>query len=91
MNDQIDVNTISRGSSPLAPTRARGARRTAPWLAGTVATVVVLGVVAIWWRHSATTPVHYVTDAVSRGSVTHSVTATGTVNPVLTIIVGAED
>ena len=91
MNEQIDVNTTSRGSSPLAPTRARGACRAAPWLAGTVATAVVLGAAAIWWRLSATIPVHYVTDAVSRGSVTQSITATGTVNPVLTIIVGAED
>jgi len=89
MNEQIDVNTTSRGSSPLAPTRARGARRAAPWLAGTVATAVF----SAQRRFGGVfpRPVHYVTDAVSRGSVTQSITATGTVNPVLTIIVGAED
>ena len=34
------------------------------------------------------TPVHYVTVAAARGTITRTVTATGTVNPVLTIIVG---
>lgn len=34
-------------------------------------------------------PVHYVSLPVTRGDVTRSVTATGTVNPVLTIIIGS--
>ncbi len=37
------------------------------------------------------TPVHYVTVAAARGTVTRTATATGPVNPVLTIIVGAYD
>ncbi len=37
------------------------------------------------------TPVRYVTVAVVRGTITRTATATGTVNPVLTIIVGAYD
>ncbi len=41
-----------------------------------------------WWRWHREPPVHYVTAVVSQGPVTRSVTATGTVNPVLTIIVG---
>ncbi len=37
------------------------------------------------------TPVHYVTIPAARGTITRTATATGTVNPVLTIIVGAYD
>lgn len=91
MQDQIDSKTASQGGTPRPSTKARGGPRLAPWLAGIVAMSIVLVAVAIWWRLSTTTPVHYVTDAISRGSVTQSVTATGTVNPVLTIIVGAQD
>ena len=41
------------------------------------------------WRHAAATPaVRYVTTAVTRGTVARSVTASGSVNPVLTVQVG---
>src|SRR6185369_10589001 len=43
---------------------------------------------AAWWTFGSATPVHYTTAPVSRGAVTRAVTATGTVNPELTIIVG---
>ncbi|WP_442808928.1 efflux RND transporter periplasmic adaptor subunit [Trinickia soli] len=51
------------------------------------AAVVALGLVS--WRHF-TRPAapHYVTQKVDRGDIVHSIIATGTVNPVLTIIVG---
>lgn len=42
-----------------------------------------------WWALAARSPVHYVTAQVTRGAVSPAVTATGTVNPELTIIVGA--
>ncbi len=44
-----------------------------------------------WWGTHRTTPVRYVTALVARGAITRVVTATGTLNPVLTIIVGAYD
>ncbi len=44
-----------------------------------------------WWNMHRSTPVHYVTVAATRGTITRTATATGTVNPVLTIIVGAYD
>ncbi|HXW41514.1 MAG TPA: efflux RND transporter periplasmic adaptor subunit [Xanthobacteraceae bacterium] len=52
--------------------------------------LLVLAVAAglAWWSMQRAAPVQYVAVPVARGAVTHVVTATGTVNPVLTIIVG---
>ncbi len=52
---------------------------------------LVLGALAagIWWMFGSNTTVAYVTAAVTRGTVTRAVTATGAVNPVLTITVGS--
>jgi HlyD family secretion protein len=52
--------------------------------------VLLLGLAggAAWWATHREAPVHYTTAPVTRGAVTRMVTATGTVNPVLTIIVG---
>ena len=44
---------------------------------------------AAWWLTSAGGNVRYTTATVTRGPVTRAVIATGTVNPVLTIIVGS--
>jgi HlyD family secretion protein len=61
-----------------------------PWLiGGLLAILVVVGVGTAWWYFSANGSVRYATAAVSRGAVMRTVTATGTVNPVLTIIVGS--
>ena len=57
-------------------------------IAGLVSLAVLAGIGITWWLSSADGTVHYTTAAVTRGAVTRTVTATGTVNPVLTIIVG---
>ena len=63
-------------------------KRRALWLlAGTV--VFLLLYSGAYWLTRSTTPVHYVTQAVTRGTVARTVTASGTVNPILTIIVGS--
>jgi HlyD family secretion protein len=49
---------------------------------------VVAGVSLTWWAAHRAAPVHYVTVPAARGPIIRTVTATGTVNPVLTIIVG---
>ncbi|MDR3421438.1 MAG: efflux RND transporter periplasmic adaptor subunit [Xanthobacteraceae bacterium] len=54
-----------------------------------LALVAIVGVA--WWAMHRTASVQYVTAPIARGAVTRAVTATGTVNPVLTIIVGAYD
>ena len=61
-----------------------------PWLIGSLSALVVIAAIAIiWWSLSSGGTVRYTTAAVTRGAVTRAVTATGTVNPVLTIIVGS--
>ncbi len=43
----------------------------------------------LWWFGHQSAPVRYITAVVTRGSVARTVAATGTVNPVLTIIIGS--
>jgi HlyD family secretion protein len=69
------------------------AGRQVPVMAGRrlVAALLVIAAVAgvAWWSMRRAEPVHYVTAPVTRGTVARTVTATGTVNPELTIIVGS--
>ena len=61
-----------------------------PWLIGSVsALLVIVAIAVVWWSLSSGGTVRYTTAAVTRGAVTRAVVATGTVNPVLTIIVGS--
>jgi HlyD family secretion protein len=61
-----------------------------PWVIGSLSALVVIATIAvIWWSLSTGGTVHYSTAPVTRGTVTRAVVATGTVNPVLTIIVGS--
>lgn len=58
------------------------------WLIGSAILAVLLVVIAAWWILSKSPNTNYTTAPVTRGAVARSVTATGTVNPELTIIVG---
>jgi HlyD family secretion protein len=51
-----------------------------------IATLVAVGA---WWLLSSGAGTRYVTAKVTRGSIVRSVTATGTVNPVITVQVGS--
>jgi HlyD family secretion protein len=53
--------------------------------------VLLLAVVAgaVWWNASRAPAVQYTTLPATLGDVTRAVTATGTINPILTIIVGS--
>jgi HlyD family secretion protein len=57
-------------------------------IAGGVFLLLSVLIGAGWWVTTRDSAVHYTTAAVTRGPIIRSVTATGTVNPVLTIIVG---
>ena len=57
-------------------------------LVGLAALLVFAVAGAIWWALSSRNTVDYVSVPVAKGPVTRTVTATGTVNPELTIIVG---
>ena len=74
---------------PGRPRPMRGFRRHGRlWLIGAVALALLAALPTAWWAASRTAPIPYATMPVTRGVVARAVTATGTVNPVLTIIVG---
>jgi HlyD family secretion protein len=59
------------------------------WLIGGLVSLgVFVAASTAWWLSGTGSTVQYTTAAVTRGAITRAVTATGTVNPVLTIIVG---
>ena len=59
------------------------------FIGGLVSLLVVAAVAATWWALDERSTVRHVTAPVAKGAVIRTVTATGTVNPELTIIVGA--
>ena len=62
------------------------------WLPGLIAALLVVAMIgALFWFVNQKSTVQYVIAPAARGAVTRTATATGTVNPVLTIIVGAYD
>ena len=71
-------------SSGTAPPRRRRWR-----LAAVVLLLVLIGAAAAWHGLRGAPAVRYVTQPATRGTVARTVTATGTVNPILTIIVGS--
>ena len=74
--------------SVQAGIRAPGTRSRVAVIALASAILLALAGTAWWVTHPSAT-VRYVTAPVTRGSVTRTVAATGTVNPVLTIIIGS--
>ena len=78
----------------LAATKpaASGPRRGGGWvwryLALSIVILLIVGAAIYWATRGGEAP-HYVTTPIQTGNVTRAVTATGTVNPVLTIIVGS--
>ena len=60
------------------------------WLIAGLASLLIVAIAtATWWTFAGRSTLRYVTVPVAKGAVTRTVTATGTVNPELTIIVGA--
>ena len=75
-------------SLPLRPSSRTGLRR--PWLIGIVTLLAIIGTGAWYWWTAGPPPVHYKTALVDRGPITAIVTATGTVNPVVSVQVGSQ-
>jgi HlyD family secretion protein len=69
-----------------------GARRRSQWpIALGIGTILLLVGAGIWyWGTSGPPPVSYKTSLVDRGPITAIVTATGTVNPVVSVQVGSQ-
>lgn len=93
MNEEVGTQSAVR--QPAAPAIAAGSPYK-EWLsghirwvaAGLVLILTVVGATA-WWSLRSTTVARYVTQPATLGNITRAVTATGTVNPELTIIVGS--
>ncbi len=73
----------------LPPQPAKPQRRRIWIVLGALALLLAAAAIAVWQWPGAGTEARYTEAAVTRGDVTRAVTATGTVNPVLTIIVGS--
>jgi HlyD family secretion protein len=93
MNEQLAIKSIQR---PISAPHIAASPHPRSWVAGHVRWLVVPAVVllavlagAVWWSLNGVATVHYTTVAATRGPVVRTVTATGTVNPELTIIVGS--
>ena len=61
-----------------------------PWLIGGVAALAIIGAGTWYWWASGTSAIQYKTALVDRGPITAIVTATGTVNPVVSVQVGSQ-
>jgi HlyD family secretion protein len=94
MNERISPTSETEISKRPVPFPAIASIKDKPhtrrWLIAGLASLFAVAIaVAAWWALAAHSTAHYVTAQVTRGEVTRAVTATGTVNPELTIIVGA--
>lgn len=85
-NPPAQLVTFPRPPAAATP-KARTSRKS--WLIGILLALLVLAGIAItWWELRSANSVDYVTVPVTVGPIARTVTATGTINPVLTIIVG---
>ena len=61
-----------------------------PWLIGMVTVLTLVGAATWFWWTSGAPPVQYKTAVVARGPITAIVTATGTINPVVSVQVSSQ-
>lgn len=88
--NRVGVEQGSNGTEAHPDERraTRAPRRRIALIAG-VLVLLLVAVLAGWWATRSAPPPKYLTATLSRGDVSRAVTATGTVNPVMTIIVGS--
>jgi HlyD family secretion protein len=70
------------------PPRSRRSRL--PWLIGVVVVLLISGGGLWYWWNSGLLPIQYKTALVDQGPITAIVTATGTINPVISVQVGSQ-
>lgn len=75
-------------SLPLLPSRRTGRRLS--WFISILTLLAIVGIGAWYWWTAGAPPVQYKTALVDRGPITSIVTATGTVNPVVSVQVGSQ-
>jgi HlyD family secretion protein len=87
---QSESFPAQRRAIPVIPLSVRSRQSRLPWLIGIVM-IMVIGGGGMWqWWTSGTPPIQYKTTLVERGPITAIVTATGTVNPVISVQVGSQ-
>src|SRR5579864_8640198 len=93
-NEPPSLTSASRQASPVGPRLASIAPKAATphrrrWMfVGLLLALGIAGGVEVWRHLRATPAVRYVTVPVTRGTVARNVTASGSVNPVITVQVG---
>ena len=89
MNDAVATGATDArpGKAPRPPASRFWSHPRLHLTAGVLLALLIAAGVA-WWIASRGAAMHYTTTPVARGTVARAVTATGTINPVLTIIVG---
>ena len=87
-NQSVPNQSVSNPPLAATPNAPEGKRRRRVLLAIVTLCIVALALAAWWMVGRKNEPTSYTTALVSRGAVVKAVTATGTVNPVLTIMVG---
>ena len=94
MNQRIIPESSEQISSKLVPFPVAPPVKGRPnskrhWLIAAAVSLLIVAIsAAAWWTFVERGTIHYVSVPVAKGAVTRTVTATGTVNPELTIIVG---
>jgi HlyD family secretion protein len=76
-------------SAPAAAARPRRRRHGALWAGAALLALAAAAGGGLWWRAHHGQAMSYQTARLDRGAVARAVTASGTVNPVLTVIVGS--
>jgi HlyD family secretion protein len=93
MNEQLVTKPVVREvpspASAATQLRRRWLSDHRRWVALALLVLLVAAGGVAWWLSGGTAAVHYVTAPATRGNIVRTVTATGTVNPELTIIVGS--
>ena len=90
MNDAVTLPTeTSPVNRPPAPAQKIRTHRRRYLLAALSLVLLAIAGATWWWIASRSAAMHYTTTPVTQGTVARAVTATGTINPVLTIIVGS--
>jgi len=80
----------NRLPAPMPTILSPRTRPRPPWLIGIVTVLAIIGAGTWYWWATGTPPVHYKTALVDRGPITAIITATGTVNPVVSVQVGSQ-